>query len=212
MIDLYLKGGWVMHAILVCSVVALGVAIERTIYFFRIRSDDEGICERLLALLRQGKAGESLALCREARGPVASSLTACVENLDKGAARAEEAVSHQGSEALADMERHLRILAIIAQATPLMGLLGTVIGMIKAFMKIEEVGAHVNVEALAGGIWEALLTTAFGLIVAIPTMFTYHYFEGRADDYERKIHRYAHGIVNAAEEGRSRGASQAPQG
>lgn len=211
MIDLYLKGGWVMHAILVCSVVALGVAIERAIYFFRIRGDDEGTCERLRSLLRQGKAGEALALCREARGPVASSLTACVENLDKGPARAEEAVSHQGSEALADMEKHLRILAIIAQATPLMGLLGTVIGMIKAFMKIEEVGGRVNAAALAGGVWEALLTTAFGLIVAIPAMFAYHYFEGRADDYERKIHRYAHEVVNAAEEGRNRGAPPASQ-
>ena len=89
--------------------------------------------------------------------------------------------------------------------------MGTVIGMIKAFMKIEEVGGRVNAAALAGGVWEALLTTAFGLIVAIPAMFAYHYFEGRADDYERKIHRYAHEVVNAAEEGRNRGAPPAPQ-
>jgi biopolymer transport protein ExbB len=218
MIDLYLKGGWVMHAILLCSVAALGVAIERAIYFLRIRSDDQGFFEKLRTLLQGGKISEAVTLCRQARGPVASSLRACVENLDKGPAGAEGAVSHRGSEALTDMERHLRILAVVAQATPLMGLLGTVIGMIKAFMKIEEVGGRVNPAALAGGVWEALLTTAFGLIVAIPAMFAYHYFVGKVDDYEKDIHRYAHDIVNispdsldapragpACEEGSARG-------
>ncbi len=212
MIDLYLKGGWVMHGILLCSIIAVSVAIERAVYFLRMRNDDRAFFDSLRRLLRDGRVSDGISLCEETRGPVASSLKVCVENLDKGAARAEEAVSHEGSEALTDMEKHLRILAIIAQATPLMGLLGTVIGMIRAFMKIEEVGGRVNAAALAGGIWEALLTTAFGLIVAIPTMFAYHYFEGRVDDYEKKIHRCAHDVVNTVEEGGKRGVPQAAQG
>jgi len=98
------------------------------------------------------------------------------------------------------MEKYLRILSVIAQSTPLMGLLGTVTGMIQAFMKVEEAGGRAGITALAGGIWEALLTTAFGLCVAIPSMIIYHYFEGRVDDYEKKIHRYVHDVINRAGE------------
>ena len=82
-----------------------------------------------------------------------------------------------------DLEKNIDVLGIIAHVAPLLGLLGTVTGMIRAFMRIEELTGRVNASVLAGGIWEALLTTAFGLMVAIPSFVMYHYFNRRIDDY-----------------------------
>lgn len=191
-----------MYPILVCSIVALGVMIERTIYFLRIRHNNQQLFEEVRNLVKQGKVEQGLSISSQSRGPIATALTVCLKNFHKGASRIEKAIEHEGSEILANLEKHLRILASIAQAAPLLGLLGTVIGMIKAFMKIEEVGGKVNAIALAGGIWEALLTTAFGLIVAIPCLLVYFYFEGRVDNYEKKMHGFVHEMIDLSEESR----------
>lgn len=188
-----------MYPILACSVVALAVAVERVIYFLRIRSNDQQLFEEVHNRLKQGRIEQGVAVCDQAKGPIAKAMTVCLRNFHKGPAKIEKVIEYEGSEILADTEKHLRILAAIAQAAPLMGLLGTVIGMIKAFIKIEEVGGKVNAIALAGGIWEALLTTAFGLIVAIPCLLLYFYFEGRVDDYEKKMHGFVHEIIDLSE-------------
>lgn len=198
MVDLFVKGGWMMYPILAASVLVLAVAVERCVYFLRIRNDDDTLFRKVHDLLTGGKAAESVAACEAARGPVAASLAVCLRNLHKGAERAEVLIEHEGSDLLADLEKHLRILSVTAQAAPLMGLLGTVTGMIRAFMSVEAFAGRASVSALAGGIWEALLTTAFGLCVAIPAMLVYHYFEGLVDDYERKIYRFAHEILDLA--------------
>lgn len=188
-----------MYPILAASIIALGVMIERALYFLRIRHDDKQLFNQVRDLVKQNKVDEGLKVSIHARGPIARVLTACLKDFYKDVLKIEKTIEHEGSQILADMEKHLRILASIAQAAPLMGLLGTVIGMIKAFMKIEELGGKVNALALAGGIWEALLTTAFGLIVAIPCLLVYYYFEGRVDDYEKKIHGYVYEIIDLSE-------------
>ncbi len=189
-----------MYPILAASIIALGVMIERALYFLRIQYDDKQLFNQVCDLVKQNKIDEGLKVSTQARGPIARVLTACLKDFYKDVLKIEKNIEHEGSQILADMEKHLRILASIAQAAPLMGLLGTVIGMIKAFMKIEELGGKVNALALAGGIWEALITTAFGLIVAIPCLLVYYYFEGRVDDYEKKIHGYVHEIIGLSEE------------
>lgn len=198
--ELFTKGGWVMYPILAASVLALAVIAERAVHFLRIRNDDDALYDRVRALAAKGNLKESLAACEAARGPVAASLAVCLRNLHKGAQRAETLIEHEGSDLLADLEKHLRILSVVAQTAPLLGLLGTVTGMIQAFMSVEATGGRASVTALAGGIWEALLTTAFGLCVAIPAMLAYHCFEGRVDDYERKIHRCVHEILDLSQE------------
>lgn len=208
MLDLFLKGGWVMYPILACSIVAFAISLERAIYFLRIRNNDQILLSKIRTLLETGKIEECISICNSSRGPVATAINICLKNIHKGQMKIERVIEHKGSEILTQMERHLRILASIAQATPLLGLLGTVMGMIKAFMKIEELGGRVNATALAGGIWEALLTTAFGLIVAIPAMLIYHYFEGKVDHYEKKVHNAVHEIIDFAEELESNAISQ----
>ena len=117
-------------------------------------------------------------------------------------------MEHLGSQLLEEMEKRLSVLSVTGQLAPLLGLLGTVIGMIRAFMKVQELGGRVNASSLAGGIWEALLTTAFGLSIAIPSLLFYYYFESKVDAYERKLHRIGHMLINLAEEIENETSSQ----
>lgn len=184
MLELFVKGGVVMYAILAASIVAVAIIVERLIHFARIRSDDVALICTVEQSLKSADLVEALRACRKHRGPVQRVTEGCLNEWEAGCERMEDAVSYEGNRALDDMQKRLRGLSIIAQGAPLLGLLGTVMGMIRAFMRIETLGGQVNVSALAGGIWEALLTTAFGLSVAIPSLFAYHYFDSKVGRYE----------------------------
>lgn len=183
MLDLFLKGGWVMYAILGTSVLALAIILERLIFFARIRNDDVSLIKEVEKELALDRCDAAMEICERNQGLICAIVDACLKEWNRGCERMEDVINFEGNRAIEKLEKHLRGLSVIAQSAPLLGLLGTVTGMIKAFMRIEEVGGAVNVSSLAGGIWEALLTTAFGLIVAIPALFAYHFFETRVDRY-----------------------------
>lgn len=187
MLDLFVKGGWVMYAILGASVLGLAIILERLIFFARIRNDDISLIKNVEEALTSGSHAAAVDECGRHRGVVCKVVLGCLQEWSRGSERMEDVVNFEGNRALESVEKHLRGLSVVAQTTPLLGLLGTVTGMIKAFMRIQEAGGEVNVASLAGGIWEALLTTAFGLIVAIPVLFVYHFFETRVDRYARLI-------------------------
>ncbi len=183
MLEIFLRGGGVMYAILAASVLAVAIIVERLVFFARAGSDDVELIREIEQALSAGDAGRAIETAGKKRGLVAAVVRACLGEWDAGCERMEDVVNFEGNRAIVALEKHLRGLAVIAQGAPLLGLLGTVTGMIKAFMRIEAVGGEVNVSSLAGGIWEALLTTAFGLIVAIPALFAYHFFETKVDRY-----------------------------
>ena len=187
MLELFMKGGWVMYAILAASVLALTIIIERLIFFALIRNDDISLIRTIEEALTSDQPSSALDVCKKHRGLVRDIVAACLQEWKRGCERMEDIINFEGNRAIEQLEKHLRGLSVVAQSTPLLGLLGTVIGMIKAFMRIEEVGGEVNVSTLAGGIWEALLTTAFGLIVAIPALFAYHFFETKIERYGNLI-------------------------
>ncbi|MFA5345799.1 MAG: MotA/TolQ/ExbB proton channel family protein [Candidatus Omnitrophota bacterium] len=182
MFDLFLKGGPLMWPILACSIVSVAIIIERYYCFYQARTKFPNIVPRVKALLRDGKASEVLKLCERTPGPIAHILAVGIHVRDRSPEEREKLISRAGSKIIRQLEKYLRGLAVIVNASTLLGLLGTVTGMIKAFMKIQELGGRVDASVLAGGIWEALITTAAGLFVAIPTMIAYHYFEGKVDD------------------------------
>ncbi|MDO9541379.1 MAG: MotA/TolQ/ExbB proton channel family protein [Kiritimatiellia bacterium] len=187
MLELFIKGGWVMYAILGASVLALTIIIERLIFFARNRNDDISMIRKAEEALRKRGHTAALEECKRHRGLIGNVLASCLREWPLGCERMEDIVNFEGNRAVDLLEKHLRGLSVIAEAAPLLGLLGTVTGMIRAFMKIEDIGGHVNVSSLAGGIWEALLTTAFGLIVAIPALFAYHFFEAKVGRYAKLI-------------------------
>ena len=199
--DFLVKGGPLMWPILLCSIWALAVIAERGWTFSRVR-------RFILAPLRNA-SGHVLSAEREkavevknlVHDPVSELISIGMGELYSGTSRDEKErrMTRLGTNFLRSMEEHLRSLAIIGSITPILGLLGTVTGMIKAFMTIQELQGQVDASVLAGGIWEALMTTAFGLAVAIPTQIAYHYFEGRVDDMADEIGDMAHNLLEYTE-------------
>jgi len=182
MFDFFLKGGLLMWPILLCSVVSITIILERFWRLSQTRTKIPNIFSRVRSLLKDGKADEALKLCENTTGPIAHILAIGIHIRNRSLEEKERLISRAGSKVIRQLDKNLRALAIIGNTAPLLGLLGTVTGMIKAFMKIQELGGRVEPSVLAGGIWEALITTAFGLSVAIPTLVAYHYFEGRVDN------------------------------
>ncbi len=182
MLGFFLKGGPLMWPILLCSIISVTIIIERFYHFYRARMKVSNIFSRVKSLLRDGKAEEALKLCESTSGPIAHILAIGIHIRKRSLEEKEKIIVRAGSRVVRQLDRNLRGLAIIGNITPLLGLLGTVTGMIRAFMKIQELGGRVDASVLAGGIWEALITTAAGLSVAIPTIVFYHYFEGRVDN------------------------------
>ena len=187
MLELFIRGGWVMFAILAASILAVAIIIERLLFFARAKNDDVGLIRSIEEALSAGDPSRAIEVARKNTGLVSNVMANCLVEWGAGCERMEDAFNFEGNRAIDSLQKHLRGLAVIAQGSPLLGLLGTVTGMIKAFMRIENVGGQVNVSSLAGGIWEALLTTAFGLIVAIPALFAYHFFETKVDRYASLI-------------------------
>ncbi|MGD8400396.1 MAG: MotA/TolQ/ExbB proton channel family protein [Bacillota bacterium] len=185
--DLISKGGLLMYPIVLCSVIALAIALERWYYFFRIRGSAVGLPEEVNGLLREGRWEEVETLCTATGDPVMRIIAAGLQVREKPVAERDDILARVGSAELRRLTGHLRGLGIVAHISPLLGLLGTVTGMMAAFMKIQELGGEVDAAMLAGGIWEALITTAAWLTVAIPTMVFYHYFEGKIDTYYARM-------------------------
>jgi len=187
MIEFMAKGGVVMWPILMCSVLALAIFLERLVRFSRMRSRGAGLSEKVIRLLRSGdiKAAEEKAI--SSNSSMGRVLAQAIRFKDRDRETLETVVMHAAEEEVRNMSSYLQALATIGNIAPLLGLLGTVTGMIKAFMVIQQMGGKVNAAVLAGGIWEAMLTTAFGLAVALPTVVAHSYLLARVDKYETKL-------------------------
>jgi len=178
-IELMERGGPLMWVIAGCSFIALSVFIERLIHLHRAGIDAQALMGKIRTLVTQSKAAEAEALCESTPGPVASILRAALRARGRSRSEIQQAVEDAGLHEVPRLERNLPVLATVAHVCPLIGLLGTVTGMIKAFQQIQVHGGVVNPGDLAGGIWEALLTTAAGLVVAIPAFVAYNYLVSR---------------------------------
>ncbi|KPK39113.1 MAG: hypothetical protein AMJ78_08995 [Omnitrophica WOR_2 bacterium SM23_29] len=182
MFTFFLKGGPLMWPILLCSIISITIILERFYHFYRASTRIPNIFAKVKRFIQEDKVDEALKLCESTTGPIAHILAIGIHIRKRSLEEREKMIVRAGSRIIRDLDKHLRGLAIIGNITPLLGLLGTVTGMIRAFMKIQELGGRVDASVLAGGIWEALITTAVGLSVAIPTLVAYHYFEGRVDN------------------------------
>jgi biopolymer transport protein ExbB len=179
-VSIMVKGGIVMIPILICSIVSGAIIIERFVAIRRARRDDERFVEAIRGRIRKGNLDEALRICVEHEpAPLAAIFRVALLSVPLGAKRTREAIREQGERQADVLERNVGGLATIAGGAPLLGFLGTVTGMIQAFQRIETLGGNVDASVLAGGIWEALLTTAAGLFVAVPTFFAHNYILSR---------------------------------
>ena len=180
MVELIIKGGPVMGPILLCSVISLAIIVERSLSLRRHRILRYDILQRIEELLRDRKIPEATTLCKRYPSSMTRILLAAILNHDKTRQEIKEVIEDAGRHEVPVLERYLMILGTIASISTLLGLLGTITGMIKTFNVIAALG-YGHPEALAGGISEALIATASGLGVAIPTLVLYNFFSSKVD-------------------------------
>lgn len=190
MLEYLNEGGLFMWVIFACSVIMLGVVLERWLALREAEVDSDDLLDRLGETIDSGDMDGALELCEGTPGPVAETLAVGLrklrfleglgkspEEIERGI---EEAMEDHGGHVVSFLERFLPALATIAALAPILGMIGTVVGMIDAFDSIQAAG-NVRPEAVAGGISTALLTTAGGLIVAAPATIAYNYFTNRVN-------------------------------
>ncbi|NMB15734.1 MAG: MotA/TolQ/ExbB proton channel family protein [Firmicutes bacterium] len=189
MMDIVLKGGPVMIPLLFSSVLALAVGLERLIYLWRSRVDTEDLMDDIKLALQQGKVLEAMQIAKKSRGPVAAILAAGIAQYDRPREEIRQHLEEVGAHELYKMERRMVVLDSIVTIAPLLGLLGTVTGIMRSFNVLAAMqGAH-SPEALSYGIAEALITTAAGLIIAIPAMALYYYLSSLIDRNVAEMNR-----------------------
>ncbi len=180
MLELITKGGVLMIPIVGCSVLALAIVIERFINLSEAKIHPPEFVGRLKQLLLQRKVNDAIAICSNTASSIAHVIEVGILKRHQERQQIKEAIEQTGKEEASLLHKNMGTLSTIATISPLLGLLGTVTGMIKVFRVISVEGVG-NPWALAGGISEALITTAAGLIVAIPSLIAYNYLYKRAN-------------------------------
>ena len=191
LISLVLKGGPVMLILLGLSIISLTIIIIKIFQFYKSDIYNGNKILPVYKLLEDNKISQSKELLNSIIHPSSNIITSILDNKNLSNEDRENEVSIIGEKQLRNLEFLLKPLEVISNVAPLLGLLGTVIGMITAFSKLENAGSKVDPAILAGGIWEALLTTAFGLIVAIPALAAFYWLDGKVDKVREEMRHAA---------------------
>lgn len=193
MIDIFLAGGWLMYPLLGCSMITFAIIIERA---WVLRVNKIAPADLVSSVLKKlaNRSGPTLKLTDLAMGsPLGLILSRGLQYTEQGISIMRARMEDQGRQIVVELEKYLNTLGTIASAAPLLGLLGTILGMIEVF---SVVGGTPDPEAIAGGIAQALLTTAFGLIIAIPSLMFHRYFRRRIDELSMKLERESQKMVD----------------
>ncbi len=195
------NGGPVLWIIFFASAVAVLVFIERFLHCHRAQINSTEFLNGVRNVLKRDNIVEALSICDATPGPVARLVKTAILNRDHGRERVREALEEAGLAEVPRLEEKLNLLATIAQLAPLLGLLGTVLGFIQTFMKMQNNGLNTNFRDLSNGIWQALICAAAGLAVAIPAHAAYNYLVSRVNSIVLDMERAATEIVNIVTEG-----------
>jgi len=187
MFEFLAKGGILIGPIFFCSIIALAIFLERLIRFAKASLRSRGLPENVIRFIKEGRGDLAVQTARGSGSPVGHVLASALEVCGQDWKVVETVIANAVDEQVRSLSRYLQTLATIGNIAPMLGLLGTVTGMIKAFMVIQQMGGKVNAAVLAGGIWEAMLTTALGLAVALPAMVAHSYLDARVDHFEVHI-------------------------
>src|SRR6476646_3744476 len=198
--ELLTHGGTVLYLILLVSAVAVVVFIERFLHCHRAQINSTEFLNGVRTVLKRENVVEALSICDATPGPVARLVKTAILNRDNGRERVREALEEAGLAEVPRLEEKLNLLATITQIAPLLGLLGTILGFIQTFMKMQEAGLHAHVGLLAAGVWQALICAAAGLAVAIPAHAGYNYLVSRVNSIVLDMEQAATEAVNIVSE------------
>jgi len=197
--QVFLAGGPVMWPILFCSIFAVAIILEKVFYLHKIKIDTQDFLSRVLDNIKRHQIKEALQSCDDTKNPISNILKAGILKYDRPRDQIKETIEDASLYEVPKLERNLTALATIAHISPLLGLLGTVTGMVRCFQTIQAKSTSFNPVSpgdLAGGIWEALLTTVYGLIVAIPTFVAYNYLVSRVNNFILEMEKASTELVN----------------
>ena len=198
--QIIIKGGIVMIPIALCSVIAVAILIERLISLRKIQINARTFVLQVKNLLLRKQINEALMLCKETPGPIASITKAGLMKHNRARDEIKDSIEGAAKTEIYHLERYLGILGTVAAIAPLIGFLGTVTGMIKAFMEIQALGGAVDAGVLAGGIWEALITTAAGLTVGIPALLFYNWLQSKVERYVFEMQESSNELLDMLQE------------
>lgn len=182
MIDMAVKGGWLMIPLLILSVITLYIFGMKWWAIRKASSIDPNFMEEIKNFIRDGKSKAALELCRRSDTPVAHLIEKGIERTGKPLTDIQAAVENMGNIEVARLEKGLPALASIAGGAPMIGFLGTVLGMVQAFFNMSQAGNNIDITLLSGGIYTAMITTVAGLIVGILAYFGYNYLTAKVSD------------------------------
>lgn len=197
--ELLSKGGVIMFLIIILSIYVMTIIFYKLFQFTTIENLDDKFIDEIILACDDKQFAKAVAIVKKIRNPIARVLEQAIRskannNLsDDQKIRNMEAV---GSRQVRYLDSHMRGLELVAAISPLLGLLGTVIGMVKSFSGIEQLGSKIDPSVLAGGIWEALLTTAAGLVVAIPALAAYHIIDSKVEHYRQLMNEAVSQIIS----------------
>ena len=197
MLPTFLKlGGPMIWVILFVSAVAITVFIERVLHYHGAQINSMEFLNGVRNVLKRDNVVEAISICDATPGPVARLVKVAILNREKGREGVREALEEAGLVEVPPLEEKLNLLATIAQIAPLLGLLGTALGFIRVFSRLQAQGTMASVQQLSGGIWEALICTAAGLAVAVPCYAAYNYLVSRVNAIVLDMEKAATEIVN----------------
>ena len=179
--DLAFKGGWVMIPIIVLSVIAVYIFVERFFVIRKASGEDLHFMNRIKDFIHDGKVESALTLCESTNNPVARMIEKGIQRIGRPLNDVNAAIENVGKLEIYKLERGLPTLATVAGAAPMIGFLGTVIGMIRSFYDMSNAGSNIDVSTLSNGIYTALVTTVAGLIVGIIAYFAYNILVARVE-------------------------------
>ena len=197
--QLFLVGGPVMWPILLCSIFALAIMLEKFWHLHKIKIDAQEFLNNILNKMKHHHIKEALEVCDRIKSPISNILKAGILKYDRPRPQIKESIEDAALYEVPRLEKNLSTLATIAHISPLLGLLGTVTGMVRCFQIIQTKATSfhpVSPGDLAGGIWEALLTTVAGLIVAIPTFVAYNYLVSCVNSFILEMEKASTEFVN----------------
>jgi biopolymer transport protein ExbB len=199
MLNFFIRGGIMMYPLLVSSILVIAIVIDRLIYFRNIRVGEKELFDQVKDKLKSHGPEASIAYCDQAGGPVAAMLKAGLKHHGRERHRVEDSIERESLTEIPKLKKFLPGLNTIASISTLMGFTGTVMGMIRAFNSIAGAGTT-SPAIVAGGIAEALTTTATGLVIAIVALIFYHYFSHRADRILLEVERASRNLMDIMEE------------
>jgi biopolymer transport protein ExbB len=200
LLDLLLLGGWVMVPLVLLSILTIYLFIERIITIRQAGANPEAITERVRDYVRNGDVEGAISYCEQKDVPITRILKQGLERLGRPISEIQDAVQAAGKHETFELEKRTNLLASIAGIAPMLGFFGTVVGMIRAFQEIQNLQGNVNPSVLAGGIWEALITTAAGLLVGILALFAYNFLLERIRRLTNDMERSATDFIDLLQE------------